>query len=152
MKRDESLDHPHMLMMAELDDELGPAEIEELDALCRADSRLADERRRLAHVKEATRMTRIPTPPDAAWEGYWRSTYRRIELTTGWVLVSIGALLLGGWGTWTAVQAMLADPAVPALVKWGLFALLFGGVILTVSVVREKIFTAKNDPFEEIVR
>lgn len=97
-------------------------------------------------------MTRLSTPPDAAWDGYWRSTFRRIELATGWILVTLGILVLGGWGLWQAVSEMLSDPSVPTLVRFGVFALVFGGVILAVSVIREKIFTYRHDPFKEVDR
>lgn len=152
MSRNDDLDRAQLLLMAEIDGELEPGDAEELQALCLERPELADERRRLARLKEITNMSRLSAPPDAAWDDYWRSTYRRLELAAGWILVTLGLLVLGGWGLWQAVSEMLSDPSVPEPVKWGLFALLFGGLILTISVVREKIFTYRNDPFEEVER
>ena len=152
MSQEPSLDRARMLLMAELDGELAAGEAEELENLCRNDPELAEERHRLARLQEITNMTRLSAPSDAAWDGYWRSTYKRLELAAGWILVTLGILVLSAWGLWHAVNEMLADPSVPEPIKWGLFALLFGGLILTVSVVREKIFTYRHDPFKEVDR
>jgi len=51
-----------------------------------------------------------------------------------------------------AVQSVLADARMPWLVKGAIVALLAGGVILFVSVLREKLFTRKTDKYKEVQR
>ena len=41
---------------------------------------------------------------------------------------------------------------MPGYVRWGLLALIAGFVILFVSVVRERLFTRKDDPYKDVVR
>ena len=149
---DAPLDRARVLIMGELDGELSPAEREELRALLETRSDLAEELRQLRHLRETTTMTRLHQPPDEAWDSYWQDVYRRAERGTAWILVSLGAITLAGWGIWQATVSLLEDSSVPLFVKLAILALGLGGVILGISVVREKLFTRRHDPFLEVRR
>jgi len=140
------------LMMAALDGELSPAEHDELERALAADGALRAEWGRLRRVKEVTGAMGYSEPPSEVWDEYWTDVYRRLERRTGWILASAGALILCGWALWAGLEALLADHAMPLVVKIGIFALLFGGVILFVSVLREKLFTYRADRYREVRR
>ncbi len=139
-------------MMAALDDELSSNEREQLDRLLANDGRLRSEWERFERVKEVTREMSYKEPPEEVWEGYWASVYNRAERGLGWSLVSAGTLVLFGYGVWHAVEAVLADSGVPGFLKIAIFAVAFGGTILLLSVVREKLFTRLRDRYKEIQR
>jgi len=139
-------------MMAALDDELSGDEREQLDRLMANDERLRAEWERFERVKEVTREMSYKEPPEEVWEGYWTSVYNRAERGLGWSLVSAGALVLFGYGAWHWVQAILAESGIPGFLKIAIFAVVFGGTILLVSVVREKLFTRSRDRYKEIHR
>lgn len=139
-----------LLMMAALDDEIDEAGRRELDAALESNPEAAAEWQRFNHLQEVTRMTQIAQPPDAAFAGYWQDVYNRLERGTAWILISFGALIVGAWGLWHAVQDILADTTTPMPVKIGLFALLFGGLVLALSVAREKLTLRRTDPFKEV--
>ncbi|MDA8019760.1 MAG: zf-HC2 domain-containing protein [Thermoanaerobaculia bacterium] len=140
------------LMMAALDDEISAEDRVELERHL-ADSKALDaEWVRLRQLKEVTRMSRIDTLPEERWTTYWRSIYNRLERGLGWILVSIGAIVLGGWGLWHAAQGLFDDPTLPLTIKIAIFALGFGSVILAVSVGREKLSAWRHDPYKEIER
>ena len=147
---DPQTEHLRHLMMAALDGEIDEAGRRELDAALATDAVLAAEWRRFKHLQEVTRMTRIAQPPDAAFAGYWQDVYNRLERGAAWILISVGALVVGAWGLWQALQDILADTTTPLVVKLGLFALLFGGLALGVSVAREKLTIRRTDPFKEV--
>jgi len=139
-------------MMAELDGELSTQQREEFDRLLAGDETLRNEWDKLRQVKEVTDTMGYREPPEEIWEGYWSSVYNRFERGVGWILASVGGLLVGGWGIWKGVHELLMDTGLPAFFKFGLFAMLFGGLILLFSVVREKWFTHVRDPYKEIQR
>ena len=138
------------LMMAALDREITPEDRRELDELLKERPDLAAEWRQFQHLEEVTRMTRIAQPPNAAFAGYWQSVYNRLERGIAWILVSIGTLVLVGWGLWQAVQDLLADTTTPLFAKLAIFALLLGGAMLGLSIAREKLTLRKSDPFKDV--
>ena len=140
------------LMMAALDGELAAAERAELERRLAAEPELTKEWERLQRLKELTKMSTIKSPPEEQWDHYWRSVYNRLERGIGWILVSVGAAVLIGYGLWQAVQNLLADTAMPEFLKLAIFALLVGGAVLLISTVREKLFTYRHDPYKEVER
>ncbi len=145
-------DRARRLMMAELDGELAPAEREELERVLADDPALEAERRRLARLKEVTREMRLRKPPEEVWEAYWTSVYRRLERGVAWILVSIGVIVLISYGAWTGVRQLLADAELPWFLKGAILAALVGGVVLFVSVLREKLFVRSREPYKDIER
>ncbi len=148
----ERLDRARELLMRALDGEISEAEREEMETLLAADPELRAERERLAHVKEVTMGMKPRNPPEETWDGYWNSVYSRLERGIGWILVSVGAIVVGGWAVWTGTRELIADPSLPGLVKAGVLALGFGLVIVLVGVVRHRLFVYRSDPYKDIQR
>jgi ferric-dicitrate binding protein FerR (iron transport regulator) len=140
------------LMMAALDQEISEMERLELEEILGRDGKLREEWERMKRVKEVTGMISLRKPPDEVWSAYWTSVYNRAERGFAWVLVSLGAIVLGSWGAWEFISSLLAETEMPFLVKGAVLVLVVGGVILAVSVVREKMFTRSRDPYREIER
>jgi ferric-dicitrate binding protein FerR (iron transport regulator) len=140
------------LMMAALDGELPPGERAELDRLLDKDAALREEWERLSKVKEVTGAMGYREPPEEVWEVFWVSVYNRAERGIGWVLISVGSLVLLGYATWHGIMALLTDTELPAFVKIAIFATVLGGLILLFSVAREKWFVRRRDPYKEIQR
>ena len=150
--RTERLDRARELLMRALDGEIAEAERAELEALLAADPTLRAERERLAHVKEVTMGMKPRNPPEQVWDGYWNSVYSRVERGIGWILVSLGAIVVGGWAVWEGTRDLIADPTLPGFVKAGILALGFGLVIVAVGVVRHRLFVYRTDPYKDIER
>lgn len=140
------------LMMAVLDGEATPEEAAELERRLEGAPELRAEWERLRRVKEVTSAMKMRRPPDEVWDGYWQGVYRRLERGLGWILVSVGAIILISYGLWTAVRGVLGDADLPLVVKAGFVAALVGGVVLLVSVAREKFFVWKQDPYRDVER
>ena len=140
------------LLMKALDGELSREERAEFEELTRADAALRAEYERLARVKHVTEAVRLNAPPDQIWEGYMFSVYRRIERGIGWVLISVGAVVMLSYGLWQGVLELMGDTTVPWYVKGAVLALLVGAVILVVSVAREKFFVHREDPYRNVQR
>ncbi len=145
-------DRTRELMMRSLDGEISAAENAELDSHIKSDETLRAEWESLTHVKEKTARLKLAEPPDELWEGYMDSVYRRVERGIGWILLSVGAVVLVSYMLWQVVHEVIGDVDLPWFVKGGVLALLIGLVILGVSVVREKYFVFKDDPFRDVNR
>lgn len=140
------------LMMSALDEEFTAEERRELEGLLRADPTLHAEWNRLLRLKEVTGSMALRKPPDEVWEHYWASVYSRLERGLGWILVSLGAIVLISYGVWKGVQELIADASMPWGIKAAILATTVGLVVLFVSVVREKLFVRHRDPYKEIER
>lgn len=141
------------LMMAALDGEIAPDQRRELDALLAAHPDLAAEWQRFTRLKEVTAGMSLRTPPEETWDRYWQSTYRRAERGLAWILLSAGSLVLFGYWLWHALGSLFEDSSAPPLLRAAIVAVGLGLAILTVSVIREKLFTNRRDPYQkEIIR
>jgi ferric-dicitrate binding protein FerR (iron transport regulator) len=146
-------DRAHALMMAALDGEASADDRRELDALLAHSPELAAEWRRLERLKEVTAGMTLRNAPEEVWDRYWTSTYSRVERGLGWLLLAAGALVLAGYWIWHVVEAFLAETGTPLFLRVAIAAVAVGGLILLVSVIREKIHTARRDPYQkEVIR
>lgn len=146
------IDRSAELLMRALDGELEPAERAELERLLSDNPELREELERLSRLKEVTANMKLRNPPEEMWAGYWTSVYSRFERGLAWILVSIGAIVLGSWGAWYGVRDLMADADLPTFVKWSILAVIVGLVMLLVSVLRHRIFVSQSDPYKEIER
>jgi hypothetical protein len=135
-----------------LDGDISNGEKDELDALLNSDPQLKKEFDEQVRVKEVLTKMKLKNPSVEVWDSYWLGVYNRLERGLAWILVSLGAVILIGFGAYEAVSEMLKDTSTPGIVKIGISALATGGLILLFSVLREKLFTRKHDKYKEIQR
>ncbi|MEN8145833.1 MAG: hypothetical protein ABFS14_12890 [Gemmatimonadota bacterium] len=140
------------LMMAALDGELAGDERAEWEALLNEDSELRAEWEGMSQLKEVTDTMELKNPPKEVWDDYQAGVYQKLERGVGWILLSLGAIVVLTWGAWEWVQALMADNELPGIVRWGILALVAGLVVLLVSVIRERLFVHKREPYKDVVR
>lgn len=155
--RHDSPNHPELdrfrrLMTGALDGELSAEEQAEFQRMLAAAPERQAEWNEQRKLKEITMQLKFADPPQEVWDRYWVNVYNRIERRVAWILVSLGAMVVLFFAGFKAVESVLADARMPWLVKGAIFALLAGGVILFVSVLREKLFTRKTDKYKEVQR
>ena len=127
-------------------------EKKEFEQLLSSDSNLNTEFEEQKRIKEVLNKMKLKNPSREVWDSYWMGIYNRIERGIAWVVISIGALIFFGYASYEIVNAFIKDTQAPALAKIGIAMLVFGGLILLFSIVREKIFTSKRDKYKEIQR
>jgi predicted anti-sigma-YlaC factor YlaD len=140
------------LLMGYIDNELTELEtirMEEHLKECPDCSAEFDDFRRL---KEVTHNMRVSTPDDKYWEIYWSNIYNRIERRIGWIMISLGSILLASYGLYYLLASLLFKGDIPIVVRVGVVALVVGFCTLTVSVLRERIITSRADKYERIKR
>ncbi len=134
-----------------LDKELSKKEKEELQNRVEKDKKLKKELKELDEMREVISMLK-PKDPDKEWERYWSNLYNRLERGIGWIITSIGAILLLTFAGFQLVKELIKDPELALYAKIGIIALMIGFVILFVSVVRERIFMGKSDKYSKEVK
>ena len=107
---------------------------------------------RLDKVKEVAQKVKYDDLPLEVWEGYWQSIYRRTERGLGWIFLSLGAIILAGAGIFYLVRDFFLSPSIGIFLKVGLGALIAGGLFLSTSALRERIFAYQRDRYKEVER
>ena len=133
--------------------ELTADEEKEFNSLIQNNAEFKKEFEEQANIQEALTKMKIKEPLPEVWDKYWYGVYNRLERGLGWILFSIGVLILAGYGTYSFVeQFLLKNTEAPFLLKIGVASFLFGILVLIFSVIREKYFVGKSDKYKEIDR
>jgi predicted anti-sigma-YlaC factor YlaD len=139
-----------ILLSGMVDGELEPGEKKTVsDHLVSCDV-CREEYAKMLKLKEVTDDMKYFDLPDRLWAGYWHGIYNRLERGIGWILLSIGAILILIFAAWNFVKGFLLDPSVPFYVKAGVSGLILGVIILLVSILRERLFSKKHDRYDEV--
>ena len=140
------------LLTAAVDGELSDAEKHEFDALLAADESFRREFLAHQNLKEVTAAMKFKVPSPELWDHYWLDVYNRIERGLGWFLFTVGAVILLTYAGFKMIEAIILDQQLAPVARIGLLAAVAGLAVLLLSVIREKWFTRKNDPYKEILR
>lgn len=140
------------LMELALEGELSNEEKKEFDKLLSDNSKLRNEFEDQKKIKEVLMNMSIKNPGKEFWDGYWLSIYNRIERGVAWILISISAVIIAGYGIYEAITNLLAESKIPMFMKISIIALIIGVAILVFSLIREKITVGKKDKYKEIQR
>ena len=140
------------LLMGYLDEELTELEVLRMEEHLRECQGCSAELEEFRRLKEVTHNMRVVTPDEKYWEQYWSSIYNRLERRIGWILISLGAILLTSYGLYYLVSSLLLQGNIPIIVRIGVVALVVGFCTLIISGLRERIFLARSDKYERIKR
>ena len=140
------------LLMGYLDEELTALEavrVEQHLEECHDCTAELDDFRKL---KEVTRNMRVVMPDDKYWDEYWSNVYNRLERKAGWILLSLGSIILSAYGLYWVIAEVFLDKNVHPVIRIGVLTLIVGFCTLLVSVLRERFFLSKSDKYERIKR
>ncbi|PYU95782.1 MAG: hypothetical protein DMG08_04030 [Acidobacteria bacterium] len=140
------------LLMGYLDEELTALEavrVEQHLEECHDCTAELDDFRKL---KEVTRNMRVVMPDDKYWDEYWSNIYNRLERKAGWILLSLGSIILSAYGLYWVIAEVFLDKNVHPVIRIGVLTLIVGFCTLLVSVLRERFFLSKSDKYERIKR
>ena len=140
------------LLMGYLDHELTELEVLRMEEHLKGCASCAAELEEFRRLKEVTQNMRVVMPDDRYWEIYWSNIYNRLERRVGWILLSLGSILLASYGLYYVVARLLLQGNIPLVVRIGVVAVVVGLCTLVVSVLRERIFFSKSDKYERIKR
>lgn len=133
-----------------VDGELSEGQRRAFEEELERNAELRAELEEFKRLKEVTGMVRYADLPDEVWENYWASLYRRLERGIGWILFSVGAIVLLGFGLYEGLSHLYGDPTMPLWAKVGVTGVGAGFIFLLVSYGRERFFAYKRDRYREV--
>lgn len=104
----------------------------------------------MGRFEEVMRKMQFRKPHKEVWEIYWSAVYNRLERRIGWILLSIGGMILLFFGGYKAVEGIIQDSSIPLILKIGILTVLGGVVVLVVSMLREQVFVQKRERYKEV--
>lgn len=104
----------------------------------------------LKKFEEVMNIMELKEPKKEVWQTYWRSVYNRLERRIGWILLSIGGMILLFFGGYKMVEGIINDSSTPLLMKAGILSLLGGVAVLLVSLLREQLFVRRRERYKEV--
>ncbi len=113
-------------------------------------SECCQEFEEMGKFEEVMSKMELKQPPKEVWKLYWASVYNRLERSVGWILFSIGAMIMLFFGGYKMVEGIIQDPSTPFLLKAGILAFMGGIVVLLVSLIRERFFVRKRERYKEV--
>ncbi|MFH1265309.1 MAG: zf-HC2 domain-containing protein, partial [Planctomycetota bacterium] len=87
-----------------VDDELPAPQREQLEDHLRACEACQRELKESLALKEHLTMIKFKEPSDAELNRYWGRIYNRLERGVGWILFSLGAIVMICWGAFEAIE------------------------------------------------
>ncbi len=134
------------------EDELSVEENEQFEYLLQTDKEFEETFNEQKRIKDVLNKMSLKNPSKEHWDSYWLNVYNKIERKFSWILLSIGAIILLGYGFVQFINEFLTADDIPLIIKIGFTALIFGVIVLGISVFREKIFTYKKNKYRDIQR
>ncbi|MBD3236845.1 MAG: hypothetical protein GF330_09085 [Candidatus Eisenbacteria bacterium] len=140
----------HIRISGYLDGELTPEECNAFERELQRNPNLARELEEMRAMKNITSEMKLRDLPDQVWQRYWQDTYNRMERNIGWILFSVGAIILLGAGLFALASALFQDADTPWYIRLGIGTVCAGLAVLFASVVRERLYLRKHDPYREV--
>jgi len=140
------------LLAGYVDGELSQEQRTEFEEALATSAELREELEEFRRLKEVTGMVQYADLPDEVWESYWQNLYRKTERGIGWILLSLGAIVMLCFGLYEVFSTLYTDPEAPLWLKIGLSALGVGSAFLLVSYGRERLFAYHRDRYKEVIR
>jgi predicted anti-sigma-YlaC factor YlaD len=99
----------------------------------------------LRSIREAAMSTEFSKPDDTQWDERPQGGTSLVARGAGWILIAVWTVVVGVYAIWEFIK-MPASPLERLLVVGGLTAL----ALLFVSVLLDRIRTARTDPYREV--
>jgi hypothetical protein len=101
-----------MLLMAAVDGEISGEEKSRFEQYVDQYPECREEWQRYSKLKEVTKTMQFTKPQAEVWDRYWVGIYNRLERGLGWIVFSLGCVILLTYGGFKAVEAIIADPSL----------------------------------------
>jgi predicted anti-sigma-YlaC factor YlaD len=135
-----------------IDGELDKDQKEKVEEHLKGCDECRKEFEEMSKFEEVMSKMELKEPPKETWQIYSNSVYNRLERRFGWILFSIGAMILLFFGGYKMVESIIKDTSTSLLLKIGILTVLGGVVVLLVSMIRERCFVRKRERYKEVIK
>lgn len=140
------------LIVKEVDELTTSDEKLELKSLLNKYPEFIQELNEQKKMQEVSKKMKLKSPSQEVFDSYWMGVYNRIERGIGWIIFSVGAVILITYGLFKFVETLISDSQLETIVKIGIIGVIAGIVIIFVSIIREKLTIRKTDKYKEVQR
>lgn len=145
---DAPLTEQQRLLTAFLDDELPAAERAAFERTLTEQPELAREVARHRNLIDLGRAAALAEPTDHEIRRFWARFYNRTEWQLGWVLLTLGLLVLAGEGFYL----LLTSDLVGWTFKAAILSVALGAGLLLWNAMRLKLRTSHFDRYRGVIR
>jgi len=146
------MDHQHLkeLISSYFDGGLSSEQKRSVEAHIQTCAECRKEWEDMKKLEEVMKTMELKKPKPEVWKVYSDSVYNRLERRIGWILFSVGAMILLFFGGYKMVESIIKDTTTPLLIKVGILAIMGGFVVLLISVLRERLFVRQRERYKEV--
>jgi predicted anti-sigma-YlaC factor YlaD len=146
------MDHQEIieLLSAYADGELQGEQKQTVDDHLKTCSDCRRELNELKRFEEVMAKMELKKADNEVWKRYWDLVYNRLERRIGWILLSLGGMILLFFGGYKLIEGLIQDSGIPLLLKVGLLIFMAGIVVMLISFVKEQLFVYKRERYREV--
>jgi hypothetical protein len=96
-------------------------------------------------LKEITMTMETARRVEEGWDRYRRTAVHRVERGIAWMLIAIGVGGLAATALWLWIESWTAAD-LPLTVRMAIGTVMVGGVLLIVSILRERWHLSRREP------
>jgi len=138
------------LISSYIDGELDAAQRKAVEEHLKECSECRKEFEEMNKFEEVMNKMEFKKPPKEMWQVYSDSVYNRLERKIGWILLSIGAIILFFYGGYKLLEGLIQNPEIHWILKAGILVGIGGIAVMLVSFIREQLFVYKRERYKEI--
>lgn len=141
-----------VLMMGLMDNELDENQKKKVLEHLASCEECAKQYKAFNNLKKETSEMKFKKLPEMYWDEYWNHVYNKLERGIAWIILSLGAILIFSYGAYEMTYEFFFDGTISLFLRISTGIFTFGIIILTVSVLREKLMIRHIDKYRSIKR
>jgi len=141
-----------ILMMGLVDDEISESQKAQVLEHLASCEKCAAQFKAFSNLKKETSEMKLKKLPEMYWDEYWDHVYNKLERGIAWIILSLGTILIFTYGAYEMTYEFFFDQTVSLFLRIATGIFTFGIVILTVSVLREKLMIRHLDKYRSVKR
>lgn len=103
-------------------------------------------------IRALLKKMNLKNPEKEVWDQYWAKNFNNAERSFSWIMILTGSSLLLTYAFLVIIESLIMDEKLPEFVRYSLVIIISGVLLLSFSIIREKITINKKDKFKEIER
>ncbi|MEJ2545304.1 MAG: zf-HC2 domain-containing protein [Calditrichaceae bacterium] len=151
-KNNPACEEARVLMMGLMDNELDENQKKKVLEHLASCEECAKQYKAFNNLKKETSEMKFTKLPEMYWDDYWDHVYNKLERGIAWIILSLGAILIFSYGAYEMTYEFFFDETISIFLRISIGIFSFGIIVLTVSVLREKLMIRHIDKYRSIKR
>ena len=119
-----------------------------MEHMAAQDPSITEELQEQQEAVNAIRSVGLRELEDSLREQFWSGIYNRLEQRVGWVLITVGLVMVTAYG----IYEILTDPNIQTWYRLGLAGVIVGFGLLISGILRSRLKLRRYDKYKEVIR